>query len=108
MNLKQNDREHIKDMMDRGIWTPDQANVEKVRMQRVLIVAKLPREVRNALNTAVKAGYLGHKKKDGYRPEVYYHPDFEYLANARRNEIAADCLRAVAKVLAPPDSWRPE
>jgi hypothetical protein len=81
--------------------TPAQANVEKVRMARVLVVGKLTRDVRNTLNAAVKDGVLCHKKKEGLMPEVYYHPNFEHLANAERNRIAAGAIRAIAAVTCP-------
>ena len=54
-----------------GEMTADQANVEKVRMARVMVVTKLPADVRRALNNAVKTGTLCHKKKDRLKPEVY-------------------------------------
>ena len=84
--ISQNDTEYLIDMVNRGEMTPDEANVQKVRMGRVLVVSKLPSDVRRALNNAVKAGILCRKKKERFKPEVYYHPDFEHLANAVRNE----------------------
>jgi len=84
--LAQNDLEYLKDMIDLGKITALQANVEMVRMQRVKVVANsIPSHIRKALNDAVKTGYLAHKKKDGRKPEVYYHPNFEHLANEERN-----------------------
>jgi hypothetical protein len=91
--------EYLKDMVKLGKMTADQANVEMVRMERVYIVnASIPREVRAALNAAVKAKYLGHKKREGRKPEVYYHPAFEYLVNGERNQYELDILNALAKV----------
>ncbi|MCL2563117.1 MAG: hypothetical protein FWE08_03680 [Oscillospiraceae bacterium] len=72
--ISQNDMEYLQDMVDRGEMTAAQANVEKIRMARVLVVKKLPADVLSALNAAVKIGELCHKKKDGQKPEVYYHP----------------------------------
>ena len=100
MTLKQNDWENIKDLYARGEITTAQANVMKVRCARVEVVANsLPREVRTAYNAAVKAGELGHMKKDGRKPEVYYHPTFEHLANAERNRIEQEQLDALSSVL---------
>lgn len=96
--LNQNDMEWLEDMVSRGEMTADEANVEKVRSQRFMIVTKLPKSVRMVLNNAVKNGELGHKKKDGLLPEVYYHPNFEYLANAERNRIAKDSIDRISKV----------
>ena len=101
MNIKQNDMEYLKDMLGRGELTADQANVEKVRMQRVMLVnGSLPISVRKALNGAVKAGYLAHKKKDSLKPEVYYHPTFEYLANKERNDRERAAVENLKKVFA--------
>jgi hypothetical protein len=89
-------------MLQRGKMTAEQANVEKVRMARVQVVNKLPAEVRSALNAAVKAGELCHKKKEGRKPEVYYHPNFEYMANDERNRAEKETLEALAGVIARP------
>lgn len=101
--LTQNDMEHLKDMMDLGKLTADQANVEMVRMSRVkVIVNSIPAQTRKALNEAVKSGELCHKKKDGRKPEVYYHPNFEHLANEERNRAEKEILVALAGVVARP------
>lgn len=92
---EQNNLEHIMDLLQRGLITSDQANVMKVRFNRLLVVTKLRSEVRRALNAAVKTGELSHMKRDGIKPEVYYHPTFEYLAIAARNEA----IRAAARAL---------
>jgi len=89
---RQNDVEHLKDLMQKGELTVDQANVQMVRDERFrLVVNSLPAEVRKALNAAVKAGDLGRMAKDGHKPECYFHPTFRYLAVAaraqRENEI---------------------
>ncbi|OAZ43382.1 hypothetical protein [Paenibacillus polymyxa] len=100
--LTQNDLEWLKDMVQRGEITADQANVEKVRMARVVVVTKLPAQVRSVLNAAVKTGELSHMKKDGRKPEVYYHPNFEHLANEERNRSEKKMLEALAGVFARP------
>lgn len=101
--LTQNDMEWLQDMVQRGEMTAERANVEKVRMARVLIVKSLPAQVRSALNAAVKTGELCHKKRDGRKPEVYYHPNFEHLANAERNLAEKQMFEALAGVIARPD-----
>ena len=103
MSLNQNDFEHFKDMVELGKMSVDEANVEMVRAARIKVVrGGLPSEVRKALNDAVKRGELGHMKKDGLKPEVYYHPTFDYMARAERNRIAEDAARRMAKCIAPP------
>ncbi|HET8792085.1 MAG TPA: hypothetical protein VFM75_12830 [Modicisalibacter sp.] len=95
----QNNLERLKDLMQRGELTTDQANVEMVRMDRVRIVkGRMPAQVRKVLNAAVKRGELAHMKKDGHKPECYYHPTFDYLARGERarHEDAAHC--ALAKI----------
>jgi hypothetical protein len=97
---EQNNWEHILDMAERGLITADQANVLKVKYNRVLVVSKLPASVRAALNFAVKSGELAHMKKDGMKPEVYYHPSFRYLAVAARNEAVSQKIAALRAVCA--------
>lgn len=95
----QNDIESLKDLMGRGQMTAAQANVELVRIQRFRLVTNtLPQDVRRALNQAVKAGALGHMKKDGHKPECYFHPTFEFLANSARRQHEDNIRQACAKV----------
>lgn len=101
--ISQNDVEYLKDMVERGEMTADEANVEKVLTQRVLVVKSLPKSVRTALNAAVRNGKLRHKNEDGHKPEVYYHPNFEYLANAERRRVERETLSALIGVIAPPE-----
>lgn len=101
--ISQNDMEYLVDMVERGEMSADEANVEKVLTQRVLVVKALPKSVRAVLNAAVRDGKLRHKKKEGRKPEVYYHPSFEYLANAERNRAERETLAALIRVIAPPE-----
>lgn len=98
--MEQNNLEQILDMVRLGQMTIEEANIEMVRSERVRIVSKMPKETRAQLNNAVKNGLLAHKKKEGHKPEVYYHPDFEYLANVKRSEIAKSKLNALLQVCA--------
>lgn len=100
MELKQNDRERLRDLVQRGELTADQANVQKVLWQRVLLVtSRVPADVRKALNAAVQRGELGHMKKEGHKPEAFFHPSFDYLARSERNEHERSVSRAVAGVV---------
>ena len=96
--MNQNNLEQILDMVRLGQMTTEEANVEMVRSERIRIVSKMPKEVRTYLNDAVKNGKLSHLKKDGHKPEIYFHPDFLYMANARRNEIAEKAIQALKSV----------
>lgn len=76
-------------------YTP---NVQLVREQRLRIVHHLPRFVRTELMAGVKAGHLGHLRKKGLMPEMFFHPDCEAAAHQKRlDEVrrAADALKAV-------------
>jgi fructose-specific component phosphotransferase system IIB-like protein len=95
--LNQNDLEYLQDLINRGEITADKANVEMVKMARVKIVISMPSSIRKALNLAVKNGELGHMKKSGHKPEVYYHPNFEHLANSERNRIEKESFNAIIK-----------
>ena len=51
-------------------------NVEQILAQATRVVrVKIPASVRAELRAAVKAGVLGHLKKDGLKPEIFFHPD---------------------------------
>ena len=98
--LTQNQMDHITNLMDRGELTAAQANVKKVRMARFEIIrGSLFREVRKALNQAVKSGELGHYRKTDTNPEVYFHPEFEYLAKQACREHQANKIKALSIVL---------
>ncbi|MFA5166636.1 MAG: hypothetical protein WC449_05125 [Candidatus Paceibacterota bacterium] len=80
--------ESIKKQLRAGEITTEEANVQIVRLERIRIVTKLSKEIRTYLNNAVKAGRLGHLKKDSALSEIYYHPNFKYLAlEAREKEL---------------------
>lgn len=103
MDLKQGDFEYIKYRLEIGELTVDEANVEMVRVKRVdLVTSRLPADVRRAYNAAVKAGKLGHMKKDGHKPEAYFHPTFDYLARQERAQHERQRLVALSGVYARP------
>lgn len=89
----------IKDRMSRGELTASDANVEMVRAERVRVINSIvPADIRKTLNAAVKAGSLGHMRKEGLKPEVYFHPAFEYLAKGERASRENMANQAIAKV----------
>ena len=94
----QNDIEHLQNRIELGDITASEANVELVRMHRVKVVkGRLPRDVRAALNAAVKDGRLDHMKKDGLKPEVYFHPEFVHMARSARSWSELRAQNAIAK-----------
>ena len=100
MNLSQNDLERLKDRIQKGEITAMEANIEQVRITRVrLVTSKIPADVRKALNSAVKRGYLAHMKKEGHKPEAYYHPTFDYLAKEERAEHEQRSIAVLRSVL---------
>lgn len=104
MGISQNDIEYLKDMVSRGEISAAEANVELVLYSRVkLVTGKLPKDVRKSLNDAVKSGKLAHLKKDGYYPECYYHPSFDYLARSERRKAAENIIKSLSNVLAMDD-----
>ena len=56
--ISQNDMEYLQDMVERAEMSADEANVEKVLTQRVLVVKPLPKSVRAALNIELREKYL--------------------------------------------------
>ena len=97
--LSQNDLEYFQDMVQQGKMTADEANVEMVLTERVRIVSgSMPKQVRKALNEAVKCGKLRHIKKSGNKPEAYYHPNFEYLAKQEISKREKEVINAMLEV----------
>lgn len=77
-------------------------NVEMILAEGVRAIrGTIPREVRKELMAAVKLDALGHMKKDGLKPEVFFHPDHKNWANAKRDLDAAYSARCIAGVLVP-------
>lgn len=73
-----------------------------------LIGGPVPAQVRKELRAAVKTGVLGHIKKDGLLPEVFFHnihPHCYTAVDARKRE-AADAVKALAKVMVSPAEFR--
>lgn len=99
MHSYQNALEIASNKMQLGEITVDQANVLIVQMMGVRIVTKLPADVRKALNAAVKAGELGHIKKEGLKPEVYHHKNARAKALEARNRTAADSVKSICKII---------
>lgn len=99
MELKQNDLEHIIDQVRIGKMTAEEGNVKMVLDRRVYIVmGKIPRDIRDQYSRAVKKGILGHRRKDGNKPEAYYNMTFEYLVNGEVNKVERARLSAVRSV----------
>lgn len=91
---------YAKDMIEKGMTVAD-ANIEVVRMMGVRIVQSgLTRDTRAALNAGVKTGRLGHLKKDGTKPEAYFHPNSLWVAMDKRCEIENHARRAMLSVCA--------
>ena len=82
-------------MVENGMSVAD-ANAEVVRMMGVRVVSgKIDRGTRSALLEAVKAGRLGHLKRDGLKPETFFHPNAESAAREERSRIANAGIRAI-------------
>lgn len=74
-------------------------NVEQIRAHATRVIhGRIPQSVRSALMQAVKSGELGRLRKDGLKPEIFFHPDHKNGAVDRQNREAAysvDCIRRV-------------
>ena len=73
-----------------------------------LIGGPIPAQVRKELRAAVKSGVLGHIKKDGLLPEVFFHnihPHCYTAVDARKRE-AVDAVKALARVMVSPAEYR--
>lgn len=81
-------------------------NVEQILAQGTRVVtSRVPQQVRKELSAAVKAGALGRLKKDGLRPEVFFHPDHKHLAIWLQQREAEYAISLVEKVMARPEDY---
>lgn len=84
--------------------SPDGPNVEQIRKGATRVIrGKVPAQVRKELMAAVKAGRLGRLKRDGLKPEIFFHPDHRNGAIERQKREAAYAALCVASVIAPID-----
>lgn len=81
-------------------YGPNVANI-LVGATRV-IRGRVPAAVRAELRKAVKDGVLGHLKKDGLKPEVFFHPDHKNGAIERQAREAAYAVSCIAGVMYKP------
>jgi hypothetical protein len=85
-------------------YTP---NVEQIRSRAYRVIrGSIPFGIRKELMDAVRAGELGRLKKDGLKPEVFYHPDHLHGARDAQRREADFAISCIRKVMAPPrDPW---
>lgn len=82
-------------------------NVSRILSQGTLVVrGRIPAQVRKELSAAVKAKVLGRLRKDGLKPEVYFHPSHKNGAIDRQKREAAYAISCIAKVIATPAQVR--
>jgi hypothetical protein len=99
MTTYQNALDYVKDQMQQGKISADQANVKVIQMIGVkLIEGKIPMQVRKVLNAAVKNGELGHIKKEGLKPEAYHHINARARALDMRQSEYIKGLEAIKAV----------
>jgi len=76
-------------------------NVEQILAHAYRVVkGPIPARVRKELAAAVKAGVLGHLKKDGLKPEIFFHTDHKHGAIELQKREAAYSVSCIAKVVA--------
>jgi len=77
-------------------------NVEQILCQASRVVrGRIPAQVRKELMAAVKAGVLGHLKKDGLKPEIFFHPDHKNGAIERQKNEAGYAIKCISTVMVP-------
>lgn len=75
-------------------------NVKLIRDQGVRIVrATIFHAVRNELMRAVKSGSLGRLKKDGLKPEIFYHPNHEQEARESQINEALHSIECISRIV---------
>ncbi|MCW7544865.1 hypothetical protein N7I30_13740 [Aurantimonas litoralis] len=81
-------------------------NVQNILCQGSRVIhGRIPAAVRKELAAAVKAGALGRLKKDGLRPEIFFHPDHKHGARERQDREAAYAVSCIANVMAGPAEY---
>lgn len=85
-----------------GMYTDDYGpNVSNILVHATRVIrGPIPRAVRKELMTAVRDGVLGRLKKDGIRPEVFYHPDHKHGAKEIQDREAKYAIECIKKVIA--------
>jgi hypothetical protein len=77
-------------------------NVQNILIQSTRVIrGTIPQQVRRELMTAVKAGALGRLKKDGLKPEIFFHPDHKNGAIERQQREAEYSVKCIASVIQP-------
>lgn len=75
-------------------------NVQNILVQATRVIrGRIPAQVRKELAAAVKAGALGHLKKDGLKPEIFFHPDHKHGAIERQKAEAMYAAKCIAGVV---------
>lgn len=75
-------------------------NVEMIRAEGFRIIhGRIPAQVRKELQEGVRKGELGHLKKDGLLPEVFFRPDISEQALRGRVTAALWSAKRIARVL---------
>jgi len=76
-------------------------NVEDILCRATRVIrGRVPSQVRKELMAAVKAGVLGHMKRDGLKPEIFFHPDHKNGAIERRRREAEYAVACIGRVVA--------
>lgn len=88
------------DLLQRGeLKSVAEANVYMIRLEGVRVVSgRLSKDVRKALNFAVKTGRLGRLAKEGVKPECYFHPNSNWNAMELREREANAAIRAIMSI----------
>ena len=74
-------------------------NVAKILSEALRVISgPIPQQVRKDLFAAVRAGVLGRLKRDGLKPEIFFHPDHKNSAIARQISEALYSVSCIAKV----------
>lgn len=82
-------------------------NVQDILCRGTRVIrGPIPAQVRKELSAAVKAGALGHLKKDGLKPEIFFHPDHKNGAIERQKAEATYSVKCIASVMASPADVR--
>lgn len=86
--------------MEQGRLHEVARNVEQIRIQATRVInGRIPAQARKELSAAVKQGLLGRLKKDGLKPEIFFHPDHLHGAIERQKREAEYSIKCIASVM---------
>lgn len=99
MTTYDNALSYVKDQMQQGKMSLEDANIELIRMIGIRVVeGSIPAQVRKYLSSGVRAGRIGRLPKKGLAPEIYFHPNSRATAIQEQKKQVLEAVEAIKKI----------